>query len=281
MPDHGQETRLISDESSPGRVSVVLRSRIRPDPSNFSGLVWYLGVMKTRHFLTRTVLGTAILLLTPAAIAKDYTLVMILTGPASDVPREDQQTAFEGHFSNMERLADDGDLLVAGPFGPPKASDDHRGLWILDTGSTDRADRLAATDPPGHIGIFVYESFVLRTDDPITECYRLEQEDENRRLADPDIPDEWQGRAYIIATAPSDECQAPGPKDSIIIHAQIEGTQGGRFGEDQHFLVLDATTPAQAREVLERSGSDPDTWTLHGWYSTTVLTRLPGLREPD
>ena len=126
--------------------------------------------------------------LAPGAVpVKTYTFVYITTGPATDIEQSEQQTAFAGHFSNMKRMAEEGDLLIAGPFGKSESFDDLRGLWVFNTDSTAKALELAATDPPGKLGIFVFEAVQLITDDALLELPRLEREDEARRLADPDV----------------------------------------------------------------------------------------------
>src|SRR5262245_16713240 len=54
----------------------------------------------------------------PDAGERGYTLVHLLTGPKSgQLPKEENDRVFAGHFSNMQRLADAKELLVAGPYG--------------------------------------------------------------------------------------------------------------------------------------------------------------------
>ena len=51
---------------------------------------------------------------------------------------------FKGHFANMQRLADEGKLAVAGPFGDKT---DWRGMFILAVDDIEAAKLLVATDP--------------------------------------------------------------------------------------------------------------------------------------
>lgn len=227
----------------------------------------------------------ALSILTPltalGADMTEYRIVFIRTGPAKDIPAEEQQKAFQGHFTNMTRMAEEGDLLIAGPFMDPRPDPMHRGLWIFDTDSDEEALELAATDPPGKLGIFVFESVPFLTDDALGECARLEKEAEAERLADPDIPDEWVGRAYRIAMIESDKDRAPARVDGVVILATLTGVDGNpeTDGNDHRFVLLDATDDESAREILKLAGCDPDAWTLHGWYSTPTLTQLPALRD--
>jgi uncharacterized protein YciI len=74
-----------------------------------------------------------------------YVLVILKTGPRR-MPEGEQRTAmFAGHFANIERLADAGKLVMAGPF--EEDADGWRGLFLFAVDDIDEARRLAATDP--------------------------------------------------------------------------------------------------------------------------------------
>lgn len=76
---------------------------------------------------------------------RSYVLVILKTGPTR-VPEGEARTAmFAGHFANMERLAKEGKLAVAGPF----MSNDSgwRGLFIFAVESVEEAKALTETDP--------------------------------------------------------------------------------------------------------------------------------------
>lgn len=166
---------------------------------------------------------------TPApASERDYVFVFIKTGPATGLTPEAQREAFAGHFSNMERLADEGELLIAGPFMDPRAPD-HRGLFVIDEPTVEAGMVHAATDPTTVAGIFVLEGRLFTTDAPLTRLLGLEKEDEARRLADPDIPDEWSGRRYVLATARFDAGLYERAKaaDGVLIAGRLHGAGPG------------------------------------------------------
>lgn len=74
-----------------------------------------------------------------------YVLVVLKTGPTR-VPDGEARTAmFAGHFANMERLAKEGKLAVAGPFMPSDSG--WRGLFIFAVESVEEAKALTETDP--------------------------------------------------------------------------------------------------------------------------------------
>ena len=73
-----------------------------------------------------------------------YVLVILRSGP-TPVPAGAQRDAmFRGHFENMERLADEGKLVLAGPLG---GEDGARGIFVLAVPDVAQARELVATDP--------------------------------------------------------------------------------------------------------------------------------------
>lgn len=208
-----------------------------------------------------------------------YTFVYIATGPASGIDAPTQQEAFKGHFSNMKRMAEDGDLLVAGPYWQPNSFADLRGMWILNTDDVGKALELAATDPPGQLGLFVFDALQLRTDDALLELPRLEREDEERRLADPDVPDEWAGRGYFWATAPVETSQKPDRVKGVALLATLVGRDGSRIETDHWLILIDATNAEEASKILKEAGCDHSNWTLDEWYGSAMPARLPSFRN--
>jgi uncharacterized protein YciI len=76
---------------------------------------------------------------------RSYVLVILRTGPQRMPDGEARKAMFAGHFANMERLSEEGKLVLAGPFGD---NDAHwRGLFVFAVESVDEARALTATDP--------------------------------------------------------------------------------------------------------------------------------------
>ena len=75
---------------------------------------------------------------------RQYVLVVLKTGPnrMPDGPQRDAM--FQGHFANIQRLADEGKLALAGPFD---GVDGWRGLFIFAVSDIEEARKLVATDP--------------------------------------------------------------------------------------------------------------------------------------
>lgn len=87
---------------------------------------------------------------------KNYVLCILKTGPNdAKIKGKERDVAFAGHMANISRLADEGKLTVAGPFGANTLS--FRGLFIFDVSKVEDAKKLVETDPAVKAGIFVYE----------------------------------------------------------------------------------------------------------------------------
>ena len=75
---------------------------------------------------------------------KRYVLVILKTGPNKVPAGSERDEMFKGHFANMNRLAAEGKLAVAGPFD---GADGWRGLFIFAVTDIAEAKALVATDP--------------------------------------------------------------------------------------------------------------------------------------
>lgn len=75
---------------------------------------------------------------------RGYVFVLLKTGPTPAPPGPERDAIFRGHFANIERLAAEGKLAVAGPFDKV---DGWRGMFVLAVTDLEEARRLVATDP--------------------------------------------------------------------------------------------------------------------------------------
>jgi len=89
---------------------------------------------------------------------KKYVLAILKTGPKDSLIKGSRRDSlFSGHMKNINRLAEEGMLAVAGPFG--KNSQEYRGLFILNVKSVEEAKRLCESDPTIKEGIFLIDLF--------------------------------------------------------------------------------------------------------------------------
>lgn len=87
---------------------------------------------------------------------KTYVLCILKTGPKdAEVKGDARKEVFAGHFANIGRLAEEGKLVVAGPFGKNERS--YRGLYIFNVPTVEEAEQLVILDPAVKAGVFVYE----------------------------------------------------------------------------------------------------------------------------
>lgn len=86
---------------------------------------------------------------------KSYSFVILKTGSVKVEDEGEKQKLMRGHLGNISRLADEGKLVVAGPFG--KNDLNYRGLFILTTPSTEEARELLKSDPAIAAGVFDVE----------------------------------------------------------------------------------------------------------------------------
>jgi uncharacterized protein YciI len=85
---------------------------------------------------------------------KTYVLCILKTGPKdAEIKGDARKEVFAGHFANIKRLADEGKLAVAGPFG--KNDKTWRGLYIFNVATIEEAEKLVVLDPAVKAGVFV------------------------------------------------------------------------------------------------------------------------------
>ena len=75
---------------------------------------------------------------------RKYVLVVLKTGPKRMPDGPERKAMFQGHFANINRLAETGQLALAGPFD---GAEGWRGLFVLAVSDLDAAKALVATDP--------------------------------------------------------------------------------------------------------------------------------------
>ena len=76
---------------------------------------------------------------------KQYVFCLLKTGSNTNATKEETQKLFEGHMANINRLAKEGKLVVAGPF--MKNDKNYRGIYIFNASSLEEAKTFVATDP--------------------------------------------------------------------------------------------------------------------------------------
>lgn len=89
---------------------------------------------------------------------KPYTIVMLTTGTTKIEDKAKMGELMKGHMSNIGKLANEGKIVVAGPF-LEKNKENYRGMFIFNTKSKEEAEQWVKTDPAVQAGVFSYEIF--------------------------------------------------------------------------------------------------------------------------
>lgn len=89
---------------------------------------------------------------------KAYTIVMLTTGTAKIEDKTKMSSLMKGHMENIGKLANEGKIVVAGPF-LEKNKENYRGMFIFNTKSKEEAEQWVKTDPAVQAGVFSYEIF--------------------------------------------------------------------------------------------------------------------------
>ena len=76
---------------------------------------------------------------------KMYVLVILKTGTAKITDKTTLDSIFKGHMQNINRLAADGKLILAGPL--EKNEQAYRGIFIFNVKTLEEAKTLVDTDP--------------------------------------------------------------------------------------------------------------------------------------
>ena len=88
---------------------------------------------------------------------KSYVLVILKTGSNNPQDKQVRDSLFKGHMANIQRLAKEGKLVVAGPL--QNNEQQYRGIFIFNAKTIEEAKSLVETDPAVHAGIFNAEYF--------------------------------------------------------------------------------------------------------------------------
>lgn len=86
---------------------------------------------------------------------KTYVFCILKTGSNTTATKEEKTKYFEGHMTNINRLAEEGKLVVAGPF--MKNDRNYRGIFIFNVKTVEEAQALVETDPAVKAKIFEVE----------------------------------------------------------------------------------------------------------------------------
>lgn len=204
---------------------------------------------------------------------RDYALVLLRTGsPPDDLDAAAADEAFAGHFAFMDRLADEGVLLLAGPFGDERAASDLRGVFVLDERDMERAAEIAAGDPTTRLGVFRQEVVPLRTLDLLHHLPPMAAAAEAAAGGSGEGP---VLRSYCLVTAEDGAraARALGSRvmaEKLLLLGRLGGERDGEL-----FAILDVERPALARPYVVAAAGGYDLGAeFSQWFATPALQTL-------
>lgn len=89
---------------------------------------------------------------------KKYIFVMLKTGTATETDTLKVNNIFRGHMKNIQSLAEQGKLVVAGPLGSNDKK--YEGIFVFNTSSMDEAKQMLATDPAVQANLLEADMFL-------------------------------------------------------------------------------------------------------------------------
>lgn len=89
---------------------------------------------------------------------KNYIFVILKSGSNTITDKTAEDSIFHGHLNNTGCLANEGKLLLAGPFG--KNDNNYRGIFVLNVATIEEAKKLLETDPAIHAKLLEPEMYL-------------------------------------------------------------------------------------------------------------------------
>lgn len=85
---------------------------------------------------------------------KTYVMAFLYRGPNRGQDQDLATELMQEHLKNIDRMAEDGDLIIAGPF---YGNDSLRGIYIFDVATIEEAEALTNTDPAIKAGMLAMD----------------------------------------------------------------------------------------------------------------------------
>lgn len=111
---------------------------------------------------------------------KTYVLVILKTGPNKIEAGPERNKLFSGHMANINKLADDGKLVIAGPMG--ENDKEYEGIFILNVKTIEAATELLKGDPAISEKVLDTELFIWYGSAAISEYLKVQKSIEKKQF---------------------------------------------------------------------------------------------------
>ncbi|MBI5364837.1 MAG: hypothetical protein HZA53_16795 [Planctomycetes bacterium] len=198
------------------------------------------------------------------------------TANRSDQERQATQAA---HMANIQRLADEKKLLVAGPFGDGNPHPEARGIFLFDTADEATARAWTSSDPAVQQRVLAMELCSLQTPANARHAYELDQAmraDLKARGEEPSFANTLRGYVmYFGRDAGSSEraLATLRTQGKVLLGGPLAGSKRANY-----LAVLDAETVDAANALLGERAAECGEHELVSWWSTRALTGLAAMR---
>ncbi len=211
---------------------------------------------------------------------RNYTFVILRSGEgAAKKDAEERKKIQAAHMANINRLAKEGVLLVAGPFGQPNPDPTQRGIFIFDASEIARAEEFTNTDPAVQAGVLAMELIPLRTRAPLRHALAVDlqvlADFENKKI------EKYPMHNYTLAIVGGGEkAHAALVRNIAPGRVLFVGALGGAL-DGSSLAILDAPDAARSEEMLAPIRSELGALNLTPWWASETLTRLPEWMENE
>ena len=102
---------------------------------------------------------------------KNYIFCLLKTGSNTKLSKEELDKVFQGHMKNISRLAEEGKLVMGGPFGENDRN--YRGIFVFNVTTLAEAEQLVKTDPAVQADVLAYELTPLYSSAALQEINKI------------------------------------------------------------------------------------------------------------
>ena len=202
----------------------------------------------------------------PPAVERDYTLVLLRRAEAPSTGE-----IMAGHMENIGRLAREGKLVLAGPFGKDRPDPELRGLFVLDVPTVAQAEELTRTDPSVQAGVFSMKAYPLATTSDLRGAMARALAADEKRKAEGNTEMTAGMRNYVIVVAHKAMAAADlNHHERTLVAGRLAGDWAGRG-----LWIMDAQTLDEARALVAHIDTTDGPIDLWPWFGSEELANQP------
>lgn len=176
-----------------------------------------------------------------AAAAADYPFALLLRGSsAAAIDKEQAQKLQAGHMANINRMAEIGKLMAAGPMAE---NTDLRGIFVFQPGPQAEAEKLAAEDPAIQAGRLRMEWMTWHTRPGIGVALNAAfRQDPKTKMT---------MKVHYLALLRKGEAWAPGTNLKFADSKYLAAGAASGHAEVAAILVLNAASLEEAKAAVD------------------------------